>query len=469
MSALTRQCIAKEESTLPHKDGFAEMVGARIRELRRQAGMTQRDLAGEDLSPGFLSQVERGLTAPSLHSLHIIAENLGVSTSTLMPDSPLGEDDCRPTVEILLSLAESQRLIGQIESALASVQQARRELEEETTDRNQLRAAASLQSGLAHLERKASDLAFSDLTAAAERFEATPDPEGILKCLLGMAEMHFQRENPLLAVQFFDTVIHRAEELEEGQQDVYRMLAEWGLGRAYRDLKETETASELLGEALKRANVQTDITRQVMYSVEMAQQNLAEENYDEARYHASRARTLSTLSFTQKAEAEILHTSGLVWEDAGERDRALSSLSDAAQIASELGDSILLAQILLARGTIHLREDDLSEASAITAEALAIIDATSEPVLRGQAALLAGKVAFSRDQHCRAQTLLTEAERCFRGAGTLSMLAQTQAELGKVCLATGQRDEALHRFRRASDLFSRISPGGSPPHPRTHP
>ena len=469
MSAWTRQYMAKGESTLARGDSFAEMVGSRIRELRRQAGMTQRDLAGEDLSTGFLSQVERGLTTPSLHSLHIIAENLGVSTSALMPDRPLGKDNCLPTVEILLSLAESQRLIGQVESALASVQLARQELEGEATNRDQLRAAASLQSGLAHLEQGASDLAFSDLTSAAERFEAAPDPEGILKCLLGMAEMHVQRENPLLAIQFLDTVIHRVEELEEGQENICRMLAEWGLGRAYRALKETETANELLGDALNRVKVQTDVARQVTYSVEMAQRKLAEKNYDDARYHASRAKTLSTLRFSQRAESEILRTSGLAWEDAGDRDRALSSLSDAAHIASDLGDSTLLAQILLARGTICLRKDDLSEASAITDEALAIIDATSKPILRGKAALLAGKIALSRDQHGRAETLLTEAETCFRETGTLSMLAQVQAELGRVYLATGERDKALHRFRRASDLFSRLSPGSSSPHPRPHP
>ncbi len=444
---------------MAHRDDFTERVGARIRELRKQAGMTQRDLAGDDMSPGFLSQVERGLTSPSLHSLHIIAENLGVPTSALMPGTASESDDRRSRIEILLSLTESQRLIGQLEEALASAERARREMQEGAVCCDELRASASLQSGLAHLEREAHDLAFSDLTAAAELFEGAPDPAGALQCLLGLGDMHLQRENPLLAVQFFETVMHRADELVQGQQDTYRLLAEWGLGRAYQALTETETANEILGEALRRAGLATDITSEVMGAIEAAQQKLDEGDCHQARLHSSRARTLAGLNFIQRAEAGILHTSALVWEDAGERSRALSALAEAARIASELAESTLLARILLARGMILLRSDNLPEASATTAESLDLIDPTSEPILRGQAALLGGKVAFAREQHATAESLLTEAETCFRGAADLSRLAQTQAELGRVYLATGHRDEALHRFRRASDLFSRISPG----------
>ena len=52
-------------------------VGARIRGLRRSHGLTQEELAHRsNLTKGFISQLERDLTSPSLESLLEILEAL---------------------------------------------------------------------------------------------------------------------------------------------------------------------------------------------------------------------------------------------------------------------------------------------------------------------------------------------------------------------------------------------------------
>lgn len=53
-------------------------LGRLVREARKARGMTQAELAGEEFTASFISQVERGLTAPSLKSLRIIASRLGL-------------------------------------------------------------------------------------------------------------------------------------------------------------------------------------------------------------------------------------------------------------------------------------------------------------------------------------------------------------------------------------------------------
>ncbi len=61
-----------------------ETVGPRLRELRQQRGVTVRALAkASDLSPGFLSQVERGLSSIALTTLRRVADALGVSMTEL--------------------------------------------------------------------------------------------------------------------------------------------------------------------------------------------------------------------------------------------------------------------------------------------------------------------------------------------------------------------------------------------------
>lgn len=64
------------------------MVGSRIRELRLSAGMTLTALArAVSVSPGLISQVERGLTDPSLETLRRIAHALDVPLFNLFQDA----------------------------------------------------------------------------------------------------------------------------------------------------------------------------------------------------------------------------------------------------------------------------------------------------------------------------------------------------------------------------------------------
>ena len=57
-------------------------IGGRIRHLRKQKGLTLEELASRsELSKGFLSQLERNLTSPSVVTLDNILEALGTSLS----------------------------------------------------------------------------------------------------------------------------------------------------------------------------------------------------------------------------------------------------------------------------------------------------------------------------------------------------------------------------------------------------
>ena len=56
------------------------LLGARIKKLRNSAGLTQAQLAERvDISDEFLSRMERGAKAPSLHTAEKVARALGVS------------------------------------------------------------------------------------------------------------------------------------------------------------------------------------------------------------------------------------------------------------------------------------------------------------------------------------------------------------------------------------------------------
>jgi transcriptional regulator with XRE-family HTH domain len=58
-------------------------LGARLRQLRVGASLTQSELAGDRFSKEYLSQIERGKTRPTPETLPWIAERLKVDVSYL--------------------------------------------------------------------------------------------------------------------------------------------------------------------------------------------------------------------------------------------------------------------------------------------------------------------------------------------------------------------------------------------------
>ncbi len=64
-------------------------LGSEIRQLRKVRGMTLQELAqATGKSVGFLSQVERNLSKPSVAALQVISEVLGVHVGWFFPEEP---------------------------------------------------------------------------------------------------------------------------------------------------------------------------------------------------------------------------------------------------------------------------------------------------------------------------------------------------------------------------------------------
>ena len=62
---------------------FSRNLGAAIRSRRRELGLTQTQL-GQPLTKGFVSEVERGRSLPSLAALVLMADRLEVPVSYLL-------------------------------------------------------------------------------------------------------------------------------------------------------------------------------------------------------------------------------------------------------------------------------------------------------------------------------------------------------------------------------------------------
>ena len=69
------------------KDNSLSSIGERIKRLRRIKNLTQAELAGNDITRNMLSRIETGSALPSLPTLVLLAERLGVPAGILLEES----------------------------------------------------------------------------------------------------------------------------------------------------------------------------------------------------------------------------------------------------------------------------------------------------------------------------------------------------------------------------------------------
>ncbi len=90
-------------------------VGTQVRTLRHQRGLSLRALAALcDLSPNTISLIERGITSPSVSTLHRLATALGIPITSFFEDQT-------ENVEVILSRAGERQRSGSASALLESL------------------------------------------------------------------------------------------------------------------------------------------------------------------------------------------------------------------------------------------------------------------------------------------------------------------------------------------------------------
>lgn len=80
------------------------MLGPRIAALRREAGLSQAELAGRlQVSPSAIGMYEQGRREPSAQTLVAMAQIFGVSTDYLLTGEVAGPEEAERLSRLLLS------------------------------------------------------------------------------------------------------------------------------------------------------------------------------------------------------------------------------------------------------------------------------------------------------------------------------------------------------------------------------
>src|SRR3954452_3304822 len=83
--------------------GSTETIGERLRRLRLERGLSQRELSEPGVSYAYISRIEGGDRRPSVRALRMLARKLGVSADYLETGSEI-----RDTEERELRIADAE-------------------------------------------------------------------------------------------------------------------------------------------------------------------------------------------------------------------------------------------------------------------------------------------------------------------------------------------------------------------------
>src|ERR671933_2073982 len=100
---------AKMRPSMRGSEGQTEPIGVRLRRLRLERGLSQRDLSSPGVSYAYISRIEAGARTPSVKALRMLAKKLAVSVEYLENGRDIRDEEER---ELRLADAELELRLG---------------------------------------------------------------------------------------------------------------------------------------------------------------------------------------------------------------------------------------------------------------------------------------------------------------------------------------------------------------------
>jgi transcriptional regulator with XRE-family HTH domain len=229
-----------------------ETIGARLKRLRLQRGLSQRDLSSPGVSYAYISRIEAGARTPSVKALRKLAQKLAVSVEYLETGREIREVDDR---ELRLADAELElRLADEISSAEQKLNEIYSEADAAGDRASAVRARIAL--GLASAQR-------GNHLEAVERLEATVADEAAPPAHLRpdvyttLGQSYAALGAPDRAVRIFEDCLAAVRRDVPDDRAVHIRYATF-LSYALTDQGDFDEAARVVREALADADDQTD-------------------------------------------------------------------------------------------------------------------------------------------------------------------------------------------------------------------
>jgi transcriptional regulator with XRE-family HTH domain len=379
-----------------------ETIGERLRRLREERGLTQRDLVAPGVSAQYVSKLERGQRNASVKALRQLAKNLGVSWQYLENGHDLADSEVR---DFKLDDAELALRLGDEPSAVEATLRA---LLDEAVIAGDPRAAtrARLALGVLAAHRGGHADAISALEQAIAEPWVTPFTDPDTYVTLGHSYVAVGRGDAAAAL--FRSCLDKIRARRPLNGRAVTRFATY-LSYVLVDLESFDEAREALELALRHAASSDDPYTAVRVYWSSARLAATAGELDAAQADINRAIGLleATEDTAHLARAHLLAAEIALWDES--LSDAAEHLDAAERLQPRGADVEDRGFLLVQKAFLAARAGEAAEAIDYANAALALLPARDDPTIRGRAHWALGEAFAAAGAGASARAAFTEA------------------------------------------------------------
>lgn len=386
----------------------ANGLGERVRSARKELGLSQAQLAGEELTKGFISQLESGLVRPSIRSLQLIAGRLAKPLDYFLGDESLATGKRLAFHRLAAEAAAERRNWSEVREHVAEALEAAPEGRERAS--------------LLHL------LGRSEV--ASRQFEHTFELVNESLGLIGPAT------DPELAANLFS--LRGFAYLELGQ-----LVAATEAYEAARDIVE------------KYEVVDTRLRSRILISLGTVYRRLGRTSKAIASYEPA----LAMASRTSEIEVAARGFMGIAAThyDSGELDTAIGYYSRALDYFKRISDIDFELNALQSIATVQFENDELDKAKVSADRTMKRAIDVGNAHWAGVAEVILARIAMRDGRAKDALGMATHAVRVLADAGDKIQQADALGATGAAYEALGLVADADKAYHASIDLYTEVN------------
>ncbi|MGW8765195.1 helix-turn-helix domain-containing protein [Streptomyces sp. NPDC055815] len=417
-----------------------EIIGRRVQRLRRERGLTQRQLAEPSYTPAYVSTLEAGRVRPSDEALRHLADRLGVAFEELATGRP-----AHLATDLRLRLTGAQRVLADGEAGEAALQYAELLAEAVTHGLVDEQATALLGLGECRLDT-------GDLTAAREHFEhaeqalAEASLPARVPARRGRAVTHYLAGELRYAVYLLESTLDEINRAGLHDPDAL-LLLHTALISPYMDMGAQARAAQAAELALALAPQAGDPALIARMHRSVARTLLAEGRVAEADASLAKAAEMYRQLKIRTELANCRWMRGYVYAQNGELSLAEEELRAALAMLASHRATLYSSQVTVELADVLHRRGASEEASLLLRGVVGGLSPERGAVHAAAAHRLLGIIAEDAHDTEAAEEHYVRALSLLERAGAAGDLADLCRLLGDLLRRTGRVEAALDAYR----------------------
>jgi HTH-type transcriptional regulator, quorum sensing regulator NprR len=348
------------------------MIGKRIKETRTQLGISQRQLAGEDMTRAYVSLIEKGHATPSEKTLRVIANRLDKPLSYFLGDD---DEDSMEISEAMLERAIKKAREGQIESAFKIANRIF-----STTQS----LPVTVDTYFFIMETKLNQQLYDEVLECGE--EALPqilelkDRHALVRYYMLTGKAAFRIENFTTANKSYKMAVKYSDQLKKLQDEKIKALT--FLGTTNIRLGNIEEAIEYYIQATEEVEMTGDRLLHGQILMGLGKAYLLIKEYELSLTWAEKS--ISLLEDYEQEKVYALHNKAIVNHLLGNEEEAIYTLKECLQIYKNSNQLLKQAYIMEELTKINIEKGQYDKAKQYCKEAIKLLEDEDDGVLRGK-------------------------------------------------------------------------------------